>query len=242
MNIAVIYAGGTGVRMNSLTKPKQFLELHGKAIIIYTLEVFEQHPSIDAIAVVCLNGWEEYLSQLIDKAGLHKVRWIVKGGESGQLSIYNGLVAVYNDSHVPHDSVVLIHDGVRPLITQQLITDNIKSVVEHGSSITVTPAVETVISINQTSGAVTDVLDRSICRMAKAPQCFVLSNIMDAHERALREGKIDFIDSATLMRYYGQTVHTVVGPMENIKITTPMDYYLFRAIMDVKENSQIMGL
>ena len=242
MNIAIIFAGGTGVRMNSIAKPKQFLELHGKAIIIYTLEVFEQHPEIDAIAVVCLDGWEGYLSKLMEKAQLQKVKWLVKGGKSGQESIYNGLSAVYNDPSVPQDSIVLIHDGVRPLLNTQLISDNIQSVREFGSAVTVTPAIETVIYVDPSNGDVTDVLDRSVCRMAKAPQSFILSELMEAHEQARREGKMDFIDSATLMKHYGHSIHTVPGPVENIKITTPLDYYLFRAIMDARENAQIMGI
>ena len=242
MNITLIFAGGTGVRMNSVAKPKQFLELHGKAIIIYTLEIFERHPDIDAIAVVCLEGWEDYLTSLIEKAGIKKVRWIVKGGASGQMSIYNGLSAIYGDASVPRDSIVLIHDGVRPLVTEQLITDNIESVKKYDSAVTVTPAIETVINIDPGNEAVVDVLDRNVCRLAKAPQSFILSDIMTAHKQALHDGRTDFIDSATLMKHYGHSIHTVAGTVENIKITTPLDFYIFRAIMDIKENAQIMGL
>ena len=241
MNIAVIFAGGTGVRMNTKSKPKQFLELYGKAIIIYTLEVFDRHPQIDAIAVVCIEQWIDYLKSLIKKAGISKVRWIVSGGATGQESIFNGVAAVYNDPSVPKGSVVLIHDGVRPLIDEQVITDNITSVKVNGSAITVTSVIETIINVSS-GGHVQDVLDRSICRMAKAPQSFILAQLMEAHQKAIDDGRNDFIDSASLMRHYGYTLHTVEGNTENIKITTPVDYFIFRAIMDAKENSQIMGL
>src|SRR5690554_1232828 len=123
MNIAIIFAGGVGIRMNSKEKPKQFLQLHGKPIIIYTLEVFEHHPQIDGIIVACVPEWIMYLQKLLIKFHIKKVSAIVPGGETGQLSIFNGLAAA--EKLFPDDSVVLIHDGVRPLINEQIITDNI---------------------------------------------------------------------------------------------------------------------
>lgn len=124
MNYAVIFAGGTGTRMNSKTRPKQFLTLHGKEIIIYTLEHFENHPEIDGISVVCIEGWIDYLKKLLDKYQIKKVRWISPGGATGQESIYNGLNAMRGQ--IADDSIVLIHDGVRPLIDEELITNNIR--------------------------------------------------------------------------------------------------------------------
>ena len=131
MNIALIFAGGTGQRMNTASKPKQFLELHGKPIIIYTLEHFQRHPEIDGIVVVCLAEWIPYCKELLEKYHIDKALDVVLGGGSGQESIYNGLVAASN--RYPADSVILIHDGVRPLINEQVITDDIKSVHGTGS-------------------------------------------------------------------------------------------------------------
>ena len=125
MNYALIFAGGTGTRMNSKTKPKQFLELHGKAIIIHTIEIFENHPEIDGVSVVCIESWLDYLKKLVEKEGFKKVKWIVPGGNSGQESIYNGLKAIHDDSSTNDDDIVLIHDGVRPLINEDVITYNI---------------------------------------------------------------------------------------------------------------------
>ena len=113
MNVALIFAGGSGTRMNTKSRPKQFLELHGKEIIIYTLEHFERHPDIDAIAIVCIEPWIEYLKKALKKHDITKVKWIVPGGETGQDSIFNGLDAIHKDC--PEDSIVLIHDGVRIL-------------------------------------------------------------------------------------------------------------------------------
>lgn len=241
MNIALIFAGGTGTRMNTKSRPKQFLELNGKAIIIHTLENFEEHPEIDAICVVCIESWIDHLKEIIAKDFIKKVRWIVPGGASGQESIYNGLKAIYNSNDVPRDSVVLIHDGVRPLINAKLISDNIATVREKGSAITVTPAIETIVSTSQ-EHEITGITDRSQSFLARAPQSFVLSDIVSAHEKARAEGRNDMIDSASLMRHYGFKLFTVDGPVENIKITTPMDFYLFRAIFEARENSQIFGL
>lgn len=240
MNIALIFAGGTGVRMNSKSKPKQFLELHGKAIIIHTLEVFERHKEIDAIVVVCLEDWIGYLEDLIKKAYLDKVVKIVSGGKNSQESQYRGLNAVKELYDTDQETIVLIHDGVRPLVDEETISKNIKSVQEHGSAITVTPAIETVIMVDDQK-MVERVVDRSACRVAKAPQSFYFRDIFTAHERAIAENKLNFIDSASLMIHYDFKLHTVDGLSENIKITTPSDFYIFRAMWEAKENKQIFG-
>ncbi len=240
MNIALIFAGGTGVRMNSKTKPKQFLELHGKSIIIHTIEVFERHKDIDAIAIVCIEEWIDYLQDLVEKAFLKKVKFITPGGETAQESQYNGLKKINEMINPKESSVVLIHDGVRPLVDEETITKNIKSVKANGSAITVTPAIETVILVDK-EDVLDQVIDRSMCRMAKAPQSFYFNDILNTHEKAISEGKLKFIDSASLMSHYGFSIHTVEGLSENIKITTPSDFYVFRAIWEAKENKQILG-
>lgn len=240
MNIAVIFAGGTGQRMNTASKPKQFLELHGKPIIIYTLEYFQKHSQIDGIVVVCLESWIDYCENLLKKYQIDKVLKIVPGGNSGQESIFNGLEAAYQIYDNEQD-IVLIHDGVRPLINEALITNCIASVKKHGNAITVSPAIETIL-LKTEDGDIGNILKRSECEMAKAPQCFYLNDIYNCHLKAKAECKDDFIDSASLMQYYGYKLNAVEGPLENIKITTPADFYIFRAIMDARENLQILGL
>jgi 2-C-methyl-D-erythritol 4-phosphate cytidylyltransferase len=238
MNIAVIFAGGTGQRMNVKTKPKQFLELHGKPILIYTLELFQQAPSIDGIVLVMLEKWIPYSEELIDKYRISKVKALVPGGKTGQESIFNGIKKAY--SLFPKSSVVLIHDGVRPLVDVETIEKCIKYTKKVGNTITVSPAIETIALLDE-NGEVGKILPRSECQLAKAPQCFMLNDIYDAHMKAIEEGNLDFIDSASLMQFYGHKLHTVQGPVENIKITTPSDFYVFRAIVDARENSQIFG-
>ena len=240
MNIALVFAGGTGQRMNTASKPKQFLELHGKPIIIYTLEYFQKHSQIDGIVVVCLESWIDYCENLLKKYQIDKVLKIVPGGNSGQESIFNGLEAAHQIYDNEQD-IVLIHDGVRPLINEALITNCIASVKKHGNAITVSPAIETIL-LKTEDGDIGNILKRSECEMAKAPQCFYLNDIYSCHLKAKAAGKDDFIDSASLMQYYGYKLNAVEGPLENIKITTPADFYIFRAIMDARENLQILGL
>lgn len=244
MNIAVIFAGGSGLRMHTKSRPKQFLDLNGKPIIIYTLELFDNHKAIDAIVVACIESWIPFLEKQIRKFEINKVVKIVPGGSTGQESIYNGLCAAeeYAQEHKTDvkQTTVLIHDGVRPLITEETITDNINKVEEEGSCITCIPATETFI-VKQDDGNL-EIPSRARSLIARAPQSFRLSDIMAAHRRALQEGIHDFIDSCTMMSHYGHKVATVIGPMENIKITTPTDYFVLRAMVQVHEDQQIFGL
>lgn len=239
MNIAIIFAGGVGRRMKSNTIPKQFLELHGKPIIIYTLEKFENHPSIDKIVIVCTKGWDTYLKKLLKKYGITKVSDIVEGGSTGQESRRNGINRAYEK--YPADSIVLIHDGVRPLIDDDLISENISTAKKYGNAITVVPANETIVLKSDSQNTVGDILERENCQLARAPQTFVLNDIYQAQKQSEKDKVFDVIDSATLMKMYGHTLYTVIGSPENIKITTPIDFYIFKAIIDAKENSQVFG-
>ena len=239
MNIGVIFAGGSGRRMNTKSRPKQFLEYNGKPIIVYTLELFDNHPMIDGIVVVCIEDWIPFLEKQLKKFEINKVVKIVKGGNSGQESIYNGLLAAEEYTKDVSDTVVLIHDGVRPLITEETITDNINTVKEKGNCITCIPATETFI-VKQEDGSL-EIPTRDNSLIARAPQSFYLSDIIGAHRQAQKEGRTDFIDSCTMMSYYGHKMNTIIGPMENIKITTPTDYFIFKAMVEVHENQQIFG-
>lgn len=240
MNIAVIFAGGTGTRMNTRSKPKQFLEMHGKPVLVYTLDNFENHPEIDHIILVCLESWIDYTKDLLQKFHITKVSAIVSGGKTGQESIYHGVKKAYE--LYGGDHIVLVHDGVRPLIDEETISRCIHSVKVHGSAVTVAPAIETIFLKDGEENRVGQIFERSKCEMAKAPQCFRLDALFKAHEQARKAGRLDFIDSASLMQYYGHKLFTVDGPSENIKITTPSDFYIFRAIMDARESLQILGL
>ena len=238
MNVAIIFAGGTGQRMNTRTRPKQFLEVHGKPILVYTLEEFNCHPEIDGIILVILKSWVEYCEELVDRFRLNKVKAVIAGGESALMSQWKGLLKAAE--LFGEDTIVLIHDGVRPLVDGVTISKNIKSVKEYRTAITVTPATETIV-VKTGTDVIGQIIERSKVEMARAPQSFFRSDILDAHEKAQKEG-VDFIDSASMMQYYGYQLHIVKGSPENIKITTPNDFYTFRALLDARENSQIFGI
>ena len=138
-------------------------------------------------------------------------------------------------------SIVLIHDGVRPLINEKTITDNIESVRKHGSSITCVKVKETVLVVAE-DNSIGDIPSREDTRLARAPQSFYLDEIIGAHRKAMAENKYDFIDSCSMMQYYGKKLYLIEGPQENIKITTPDDFYTMRALLDAKEEAQIYGL
>lgn len=240
MNIAIIFAGGVGSRMNSRELPKQFLKVWDKPIIIHTIEHFEQNELIDAIVVVCVADWIDYLRDILRSYSIKKVKAIVPGGSTGQLSIYNGLCAAEKLT-AAQDTIVLIHDGVRPMINSGLITANIQAVQQYGNAITGSIVKETIVSVNE-EDIIEFVPERKFSRVAKAPQSFLLKDILAAHRQALSEGRSNFIDSCTMMRHYGHTLHMVDGPYENLKITTPDDFYTMRAILQVREDTQLYGL
>lgn len=202
------------------------------------MRLFDNHPQIDAIVVACIEPWIPFLKKMIRKFEINKVVSIVPGGETGQDSIYNALCAA-EEYAAGREATVLVHDGVRPLITEDTITENIKTVAGYGSCITCVPATETFV-VRQSDGSL-DIPSRADSLIARAPQSFRLADIMSAHRKARSEGRHDFIDSCTMMSHYGHTLHTIIGPMENIKITTPTDFFIFRAMVQVHENQQIFG-
>ena len=235
---ALIFAGGTGQRMNTRARPKQFLELHGKPIIIYTLDHFENHHEIDNIIVVCVENWIQDFKKMLHKYALKKVSLVVPGGNGGDKSIYNGLKALNNKA--AFDDIVLIHDGVRPLINAALISENITKVKEYGNAITVEQTTESTVRLND-DGCISDIPPRAQMFMAKAPQSFRHGEIWNLYQKANNEG-IRAIDPAHMCSIYGMKMHTVRSTPNNMKITAPHDYYIFRALFEAIENEQIIGI
>jgi 2-C-methyl-D-erythritol 4-phosphate cytidylyltransferase len=234
---ALIFAGGTGQRMSTRATPKQFLELHGKPVIIYTIEHFERHPEVDRIVVVCLESWIPALKRLLHRYDIQKVTAIVPGGTTGHGSIYNGLLAMRDTAN--DDDIVLIHDGVRPLIDEWLLTENIAAARTHRAAITVEPVIESVVRIDG-DGDIVDVPPRDEMHVAKAPQSFRYGLIFELYSWAEDEG-VATIDSAHLCHLRGVRPHMVASPPDNMKITKPTDYFVFRALYEAMENQQILA-
>ena len=238
-NIAVIFAAGTGERMGNPSRPKQFLELRDKPVLAYTLEHFQKHREIDGIVLVTLKDWISYCEKMAADWHIDKLAAVELGGLTSQESIRIGLETarrIYGG-----DVAVLIHDGVRPLVDEETISKCIRCVREYGSAITVSPQTETVM-IEEKDGGPCRIVDRDRCRVARAPQCFYLRDILEAHRRAEADRGYRFIDSASLMEHYGYALHTVEGPLENIKITTALDFQIFKAIMESWESGEYPGL
>ncbi|KIR02158.1 2-C-methyl-D-erythritol 4-phosphate cytidylyltransferase [Lachnospiraceae bacterium TWA4] len=240
MNIACIFAGGSGVRMGAGI-PKQFLEINGKPIIIHTLQIFQYHDQIDKIYVSVLEDYIPFMKELIEEFHITKVAQIMPGGATAQDSIYNALKIA--ESENPEDSIVLLSDGVRPFISYETIANNIQSVKEHGNAITCTPCFETIL-ISKTGKTVEEVPYRKHTFSAQAPQSFYLKDIISAHDeiRQSPTGYENMVDACTIIRSLGKTAHMIEGNRGNIKVTTPEDVYMFRALLQYKENEQAFGL
>ena len=239
MNIAIIFAGGSGARMGAGI-PKQFIEVNGKPIIIHTLDLFEDNPQIDEIYVACKEDCIRQLQKYCKKFMITKVKKIVPGGENGQESIYNALCAAKETNG--DDAVVLIHDGVRPCTTKETIAANIESVKKYGSAITCTAFYETPV-LSSDGKVIDEVPDRSAYYTAQAPQSFYLGDVIDAHNTVRKTNpKYDgIIDTCSLMKSLGREVRIVPGPRGNIKVTTPEDIFIFRAMIEYRESVQTFG-
>ena len=233
-NIAVIFAGGVGARMKNTDKPKQFLELDGKPIIIHTINKFEECNMIDAISVAIKEEYIDYMKELLLSFEIKKVKWLVPGGETGQISIFNALNAVYKDKAVAKDAIVLIHDGVRPIIDEKLILENIVTARSHGNAITVANASETIV-ISRDKHQIDFLPKREHVYYARAPQTFFLNDIYNLHLQEMKNGNYNNIDSCSIMFKHGYTLNFVEGKSSNIKITTYEDYYVFKALYELEE-------
>lgn len=231
MNIAIIFAGGKGTRMENASIPKQFLEIYGVPILIRTCRAFQNNNNIDKIVIITLKEWIEQTKDMLYQYKIDKAKHVIEGGETGQLSIYEGLKCVkknYGDNNI-----VILNDGVRPFVNNELINENINAVIKYGSSVSIVKATET-ISIVDENGSIKSIPNRDNCVFMKAPQSFWLKNIIDCHEKALKENINNFTDSATMMNYYGYKLHTVETDYNNIKITTMKDIKIAESIFELQ--------
>ena len=242
MNIAIVFAGGVGKRMNLKSAPKQFLNLCGKPVLIHTLEHFEKSPMIDKIIIVMLKDYIETTWELVKKYHIEKVEFIVPGGETGQDSIFNGLEQAKKYENSENKNIVLIHDGVRPIFEDDLIERVIGSVEKFGSAISCIPSNETTVIIDDNKN-ILSTTERAKTFIARAPQAFFLNEIYDWHKRAQREGIHNIVDSCSMMQKYSNTApHIETTCFENIKITTPSDFYTIRALLEAKNDLDILGV
>jgi len=231
MNIALIIAGGSGNRMGQ-DIPKQFIHIYDKPVIIYTLEGFQKHPSIDAIEVVCLDGWHDVLNAYCHQFNITKLKWIVSGGKSGQESIRNG---VFNlEGKASNDDIIIVHDGIRPLVDEFVLTDVILKAEKFGNAVTSMPYNEQIFVVNPDDEDTTrQFIPRETLRRVSTPQAYRFGKLDWAYHEAFEKG-IGIHGSAytnTMMVDLGETLHFAVGSDKNIKLTTKDDLEMFKGYL-----------
>lgn len=235
--IAILTAGGTGTRTHQ-DLPKQFLTVNNKPILIYTLESFQQHPSIDEIYVSCLDGWNAVLEAYAKQFNITKLRKIVTGGVTGQESIYNGLNAIKKANEDTADIVVIIHDGNRPMIPQDVITDNLVKQKKYGSAVAVIPTTE-VVFVSQDGIESHVALNRDELWRTQTPHAYKFDELWTIHNRAIADGVKNMAASCSLMQKYGYPTYFSQGSEKNIKITTVEDIEIFKALLIAKNDEWI---
>ncbi len=228
-NVALIIAGGSGNRMGQ-DIPKQFLHVDGCPIIIHTMQCFQRHPDVDVIAVVCLKGWETVLQAYANQFNITKLKWIFPGGSSGMESIHNGIYGLKEQGCDDQD-LVMIHDSVRPLLSQDIISSNIAICQAYGYAITGIQCREAILESEDGFISSTSIPRDTLIR-TQTPQTFRLGNIIAVHEEAKRKGIVDSVASCTLIAEVGgREMHIVPGSEKNIKVTTVEDIEILKALM-----------
>ena len=235
--VALLTAGGTGSRMHQ-DIPKQFITVNERPVIVYTLEAFQNHPEIDAIAVVCIEGWDQVVWAYARQFNITKLQYVVPGGQNGQGSIRNGVFEL--ERHYSSDDFVLIHDAIRPMVSAEIISDNIQVAKEHGNAITAIPCAEAMLQTEDgivSSGS----FSRDRLKRTQTPQAFRIGDIRDLHRRALAAGITNSVASCTLMIEMGEQVFFSAGSEKNIKLTTLDDIDIFKALLAAKRSDWLKG-
>lgn len=235
MIVAIIIAGGSGSRMGQ-TIPKQFIIIHNRPVLFYTLEGFQNHPMVDAIEVVCIDGWQDRVWDYAKQFGITKLKWVVTGGRTGQESIRNG---VFNlEDKCGADDIVIIHDGIRPLVDAFVLTDVIEKAVQYGNAVTSMPYNEQIFLVDERDPSTTKkYIPREILRRVATPQAYKFSKLAWAYHEAF-EKEIGIYGSSytnTMMVELGETLHFAAGSDKNIKLTTKDDLDLFKGYLAREE-------
>jgi len=233
LNIAIVIAGGVGSRMGA-NLPKQFIKVKGKPVLAYTLQSFQSHPLVDAIEVVCIDGWQDDVWAYKEKYGIDKLKWITTGGASGQESIRNG---VYNlkDKVNPNDNII-IHDGIRPLIDKTVVNDILDKCNKYGNGVTSMPYNEQIFLVDDEISTI-KYIPRETLRRVATPQAYKYALLDEKYHEAF-EKKIGIYGSSytnTMMVELGVRLYFAKGSDKNIKLTTPGDLQIFEAMIEKGE-------
>ncbi|KAB1438253.1 IspD/TarI family cytidylyltransferase [Candidatus Galacturonibacter soehngenii] len=233
MNVVLLTAGGTGTRMQN-SVPKQFINVDDKPLIIYTMEKFEKHPSIDYICVVCLEGWHEILKAYAKQFNITKLKWVVTGGVNGQDSIHNGLKVLEQECDA--DDLIMIHDGNRAMVSQDIISDSIRICKKNGSAVAAIPCTEAIFRCEDEDNTFSvDSIPRESVVRTQTPHTYPLKKLLWAHQQAELKGIENTAASCVLMQQLNEVVYFSAGSEKNLKITTNDDMQIFKALLRVGE-------
>ena len=237
MNTAIIIAGGVGHRTGQ-DIPKQFINVYNKPILIYTLEGFQEHPQIDSIEVVCIDGWQELVWAYARQFGLTKLKWIVQGGETSQESIRNGVYAL--EEHCDENDTIIIHDGIRPLVDAEVLSDVIVKCEKYGNAVTSLPYNEQIF-VKDDEISTVKYIPREQLRRVSTPQAYKFGTLLKNYRTAY-EKQIGIYGSAytnTMMVELGERLYFAAGSDKNIKITTKDDIELFKAYLKLERDNSL---
>ena len=233
MLAALLTAAGSGSRMGQ-DIPKQFMHVENKPLIIHTMEAFQRHPSVDAIIVVTLPAWTEVLKAYAKQFGITKLKWVVPGGETGQESIRNGLLTLKEE--LSPDDIVMVHDGNRCLVSDEIISNNLAVYYRYGSAVAAIPCVEAVFRSADGGASSVELIPREQLWRTQTPHTYSLGKLLWAHEEAEKRGIKNSAASCALMQSLGETVYFSKGSEENLKITTVDDLMIFKALLNTKKD------
>jgi 2-C-methyl-D-erythritol 4-phosphate cytidylyltransferase len=234
LNVALVIAGGTGKRTGQ-DIPKQFINVNDKPVLIYTLEAFQKHPQIDAIEVVCLEGWHDILRAYSNQYNISKLRWVVSGGNTCQESIYNGIEAL--SGQCDKNDIIIVHDGIRPMIDEEVLSDVIITCQKYGNGVSSLPYNEQIFK-KKSEVSTSEYIPRDTLRRVQTPQAYLFGNLLLAYRKAFKEnigiGPSSYTN--TMMVDLGEVLYFAKGSDKNIKITTSDDFELFKALLIIKKS------
>lgn len=233
-NIAVLIAGGKGTRFGA-DKPKQFVEINGKPILAYTMDVFQNTKSVDAIAVVCIEEWQDYVKEMRDKYSFSKLKYIIQGGNSRFYSIYNA-ITFFADKMLDEDCI-MIHDAVRPCVTEKIITESFAAAAQYGATLAVAPSFDTMY-VSEDGKNVSGIYPREKLFKGQTPETLRYSLALECYKEA-EERNLTIDATSELLIELKQPIHLTKGGQENIKITTTDDIIMFKSIL--KSQHQNLG-
>ena len=231
MNIALLTAAGAGSRMKSEI-PKQFMHINNKPVILYTMEAFEGNPNIDAIIVVTLDSWKDVLWAYAKQFNIEKLKWVVSGGNTGQESIYKGICKLEEECSIT--DTVMIHDGNRPMISNEIIDDSLRIFKEYGGAVAAIPCIEAIYK--STDGQTSEIsLDRNEMFRTQTPHTYSLEKLIWAHDEARKKHIENTTATCVLMSELGEKIFFSTGSEKNLKLTTKEDVDIFSALLKQEE-------